>query len=60
VSGRLELKGASLYLEGLPSGIDSANGLILFDRDRATIDTLVAETGGGRVALSGFLEFASR
>jgi translocation and assembly module TamB len=58
VSGRLELKGASLYLEGLPSGIDSANGLILFDRDRATIDTLVAETGGGRVALSGFLEFA--
>jgi translocation and assembly module TamB len=59
VNGRLELKNAALYLNGLPSGIDSAKGVILFDRNRATIDTLVAETGGGRVALSGFLEFAT-
>ena len=57
VNGRLELKNASLYLNDLPSGVDSANGAILFDRNRATVDNLVAETGGGRVSFSGFLEF---
>lgn len=57
VNGRLELKNASLYLNDLPSGVDSANGAIVFDRNRATVDNLVAETGGGRVAFSGFLEF---
>jgi translocation and assembly module TamB len=59
VNGRLELKSASLYLEGLANGVDNANGAILFDRNRATIESLVAETGGGRIILSGFLEFAS-
>jgi len=58
VNGRMELKNASLYLKDLPSGVDSANGVILFDRNRATVESLVAETGGGRVALTGFLEFA--
>lgn len=57
VNGRLELKNASLYLNDLPSGVDSANGAILFDRNRATVENLVAETGGGRVSFSGFLEF---
>lgn len=58
VNGRMELKGASLYLKDLPSGIDSASGVILFDRNRANVESLVAETGGGKIALTGFLEFA--
>jgi translocation and assembly module TamB len=51
VEGRLELRNASLYLEGLPTGLDQANGLIIFDRNRATVDTLTATTGGGRVVI---------
>ncbi len=51
VQGRLELRNASLYLNGLPNGLDQANGLILFDRSRATVDTLTAMTGGGRVVI---------
>ncbi|HEV2202262.1 MAG TPA: translocation/assembly module TamB domain-containing protein [Bryobacteraceae bacterium] len=58
VNGRMELKNASLYLKDLPSGVDSASGVILFDRNRANVESLVAETGGGKVALTGFLEFA--
>ncbi len=58
VNGRLELKNASLYLDGFATGIDRANGVIVFDRDRATIESLVAETGGGRVVFTGFLGFA--
>lgn len=57
VNGRLELKGASLYLTDLPNGIDNANGVFLFDRSRATIEKLTAETGGGTLSFSGFVGF---
>ncbi len=59
LSGRMELKGASLYFGDLPNGLDNTNGTVIFDRQRATIDKLTAETGGGRLALSGYLEFGS-
>jgi translocation and assembly module TamB len=56
VNGRMELKNASLYLADLPNGIDNANGSVVFDRNRATIETLTAETGGGKVFIAGFVE----
>ena len=59
VSGRLELKNASLYLGDLPNGVDNANGVFVFDRNRATIEKLTAETGGGTVNFSGFIGFGS-
>jgi len=49
VDGRLELRNASLFLRDVPNGIDQANGLILFDRDRATVQNLSAQTGGGDI-----------
>ena len=57
--GRLRLKDASVYLRGIPNGIDGANGEIFLFRDRATIERLTARTGGGTVSLSGFIGFAS-
>jgi translocation and assembly module TamB len=51
VEGRLSLKNASLYLKDLPNGLDQANGLILFDRNRATVDSLTALTGAGTITL---------
>lgn len=57
--GRLRLKDASLYLRGIPNGIDAANGEIFLFRDRATIERLTARTGGGTISLSGFIGFAS-
>ena len=57
INGRLELKGTSLYFGDLPNGIDNANGSVLFDRNRATIEKLTAETGGGTISLTGTLEF---
>ncbi len=56
MNGRMELKNASLYLSDLPNGIDSANGSIVFDRNRATIEKLSAETGGGKIFFAGFVE----
>jgi translocation and assembly module TamB len=49
VDGRLELQNASLFLPDFPNGVDQANGVILFDRNRATVQTLTAVTGGGNV-----------
>ena len=59
VNGRMELKNASLYLGDLPNGVDNANGAVIFDRNRATIERLTAETGGGKVDISGFIGFGS-
>jgi translocation and assembly module TamB len=59
VDGRLELQNASLYLADLPNGVDKANGVILFDRTRATIQTLSAESGGGRISFTGFVGFGA-
>jgi translocation and assembly module TamB len=59
VNGRLELKNASLYFGDLPQGIDNANGSILFDRNRASVEKLTAQTGGGTLAVSGLVEFGS-
>ena len=57
MNGRLEFANASLYMNDVPNGVDNASGAILFDRNRATIESLTAETGGGRIAFRGFLEF---
>ena len=58
VTGRLELQGASLYLGDVTTGVDSANGVVSFDRNRATIQSLTAEVGGGKVAFGGFIGFS--
>jgi translocation and assembly module TamB len=57
VTGQLSLAGASLYLPDFPNSIDNATGTILFDRNRATIQRLTTETGGGQIAFTGFMEF---
>jgi translocation and assembly module TamB len=50
IDGRLQLQNASLFIRDLPNGVDQANGLILFDRNRATVQNLTAVTGGGNIA----------
>ena len=57
VTGRLEIKDASFYLRGVPNGLDRANGVVIFDRNRATIESFTARTGGGDLKLGGFIGF---
>ena len=59
LNGRMELKRASLYLGDLANGVDNVNGSVIFDRNRATIERLTAETGGGTLDFSGFLGFGT-
>jgi translocation and assembly module TamB len=59
VNGRLELANSSLYLRDLPNGVDNVAGSIRFDRNRATIEKLSADTGGGKIDFNGFIEFGT-
>ena len=59
VNGRLQLSKASLSYSDLPYVIDNADGSIAFDRNRATIEKLTAETLGGTIAFTGSLDFGA-
>jgi translocation and assembly module TamB len=54
VSGRMDVQNANLAYADVPNGITNGNGLIIFGGDRATIQQLTAESGGGRVQFTGF------
>ncbi|MBV9742354.1 MAG: translocation/assembly module TamB domain-containing protein, partial [Acidobacteriia bacterium] len=59
VDGRVQIENASVSHADFPNGIANARGLILFAGDRATIQNLTGETGGGQIRLSGFGGFAA-
>lgn len=59
VNGRLQLSKASLSYSDLPYVVDNADGSITFDRNRATIEKLTAETGGGTITFTGSLDFGA-
>jgi len=58
VYGRIDLKNASVSFVDFPNGFENANGTIFLYRDRATIETLTAQSGGGRIDASGFVTLA--
>ncbi|MCZ2156208.1 MAG: translocation/assembly module TamB domain-containing protein [Bryobacterales bacterium] len=57
VYGQLDLNGASFYLAGVPNGLDKINGRIFLYRDRANIEEIRAESGGGSLVLTGFVSY---
>ncbi len=59
LNGRMDLKGASVYLKDVTTGLDNVTGGVLFNRTRATIDKVTAQLGTGTLTLGGFVEFGS-
>lgn len=57
VNGRVQLANASLNVGTLPVGIANANGTIGFSGNEAVARNITAESGGGRVTLSGFVRY---
>jgi translocation and assembly module TamB len=60
VNGKIELKKASVNMTSSPNGISNANGVIVLSGTTATIQTLTAESGGGKIALRGFASLTGR
>jgi translocation and assembly module TamB len=59
INGRLQFQNANFNIADVPNGISNATGVIAFSGDRATIQNLSGETGGGKVELSGFATYAN-
>ena len=57
VNGRLELQNASLNYADFPNGLQNANGLIVFNGNTATVRNMTAQSGGGKLTLSGFASY---
>ena len=59
INGQMKISGASFFLPNLANGIDNASGTVNFDRNRAQIDNLTGQTGGGTFKINGFIGFGS-
>jgi translocation and assembly module TamB len=54
VSGRAELRKGDFHYADFSNGLTNAQGVILFNGKQATIQSLTAESGGGKVEVTGF------
>jgi translocation and assembly module TamB len=57
VNGRLVVKGGSLHLADITTGLSAANGTILFSGTQATLQDFTGAVGGGKISLSGVVGF---
>ena len=57
VNGRIELKNANVNYASAPNGLSNGNGVILLNGSSASIESLTGESGGGKIALAGFVGF---
>jgi translocation and assembly module TamB len=58
LSGKMSITGASFYLKDLPNGIENASGTVYFEKQRANIEKLTGQTGGGTFDISGFVGYS--
>ncbi|HTA41724.1 MAG TPA: translocation/assembly module TamB domain-containing protein [Bryobacteraceae bacterium] len=58
INGQLTLQNATFSTPSIPLGISNANGTIVLNGNSAQIRTLTAESGGGRINVTGFASFA--
>ena len=57
LNGRLIFSNASFFLRDVSNGLENVSGRVLFDKTRARIESFSAESGGGRIGLTGFVSF---
>ena len=55
ITGRAELQKGEFRYADFVNGLTNTNGVFLFSGTRATIQSLTAETGGGKVEAGGFV-----
>jgi translocation and assembly module TamB len=60
LNGKIELHNVNINYADVPNGISNSNGVILLNGTTATIQSLTAESGGGKITISGFVGFSPR
>ena len=57
LTGRVKFDAVNAAIEGIPNGVSSLNGTLVFNEDRLEVENLTAMTGGGQLKLGGFLTY---
>lgn len=57
VNGKIVLKDANVNYTRSPNGLSNANGVILLNGTSANIQTLTAESGGGKITVAGVVGY---
>ena len=57
INGQLALQNASFSTTAAPIGVSNANGSIQFNGNTARIQNLSAESGGGKISVTGFASY---
>ncbi len=58
VQGEVDIKDGAVSYIDLPNGLTNVNGRLVFNQNRLVVQTLSARTGGGDLALGGFISYA--
>jgi translocation and assembly module TamB len=57
LTGRVKFDKVNAAMEGIPNGLSSLNGTLVFNEDRLEVENLTAMTGGGQLKIGGFLTY---
>lgn len=59
LTGRVQVENAKLAYVDLPNGLSEVNGTMVFDQNRLVIEKLTGQSGGGALALGGYVAYAN-
>ena len=59
LTGRVQFDNVNAAIEGIPNGLSSLNGTLVFNEDRLEVERLTATTGGGQLKIGGFLTYSN-
>jgi translocation and assembly module TamB len=57
LTGRVKFDQVNAAMDGIPNGLSSLNGTLVFNEDRLEVENLTAMTGGGQLKVGGFLTY---
>jgi translocation and assembly module TamB len=57
LTGRVQFDSVNVAMDGVPNGLSSLNGTLVFNEDRLQVESLTAMTGGGQIKIGGFLTY---
>jgi translocation and assembly module TamB len=58
LTGKIQFDNVNLAMDGIPNGLSSMNGTLVFNQDRLNVESLTATTGGGKLTFGGFLTYS--
>ncbi len=57
LTGKVQFDNVNAAMDGVPNGLSSLNGTLIFNEDRLQVENLTGMTGGGQLKIGGFLTY---